>query len=479
MKQPRFVSLGMFLLSLAVVILSLSTPASTVSAFHHNQFEFSLSSQHHRSHEMIIPTTALFQTPKQSAMHSVVVSIEEDAPRDVVAFDEWATSCGVQKVDGFQLTMNNEDIYTGIDFGVVTTQDIPVGQPVLFVPHQMILTGTKAREELGIAQTAEMLLERLQTTDQLPQFYIFLKVLKEWELGNQSPWYPWLNSLPRYYSNGSSMTHFCCRILPPLVGNLTNKERVRFRQFYKALDYVDFLDEQTKKNRDLAKWAYAVTYTRSFPIADGGTGDVQIVPMADMFNHGTQTEIEVRTDDEGYCYAHTTYDVPAGSPLRMSYGCPTNPSLLFARFGFLDESSPATFCKIMIDNPSQELINMGYDQSRMLFYKDTGDVSPEVWDVLLYQLLGGYDPEQQQAFYNAHMNGDNETKQSMHAMYFENTKSALKSHVDNFVQELDKLSENAVGRDESTHPRLPLLMKHNEFVKSTFLMVKARILEYC
>lgn len=51
-----------------------------------------------------------------------------------------------------------------------------------------------------------------------------------------------------------------------------------------------------------------------------------------QFNHGTETEIEISYDDDGNCVVYTTKDVPAGSPLRMSYGDPTNPSALFGTF---------------------------------------------------------------------------------------------------------------------------------------------------
>jgi hypothetical protein len=160
----------------------------------------------------------------------------------------------------------------------------------------------------------------------------------------------------------------------------------------------------------------------------------------------------------------------------MSYSDPTNPSYLFARYGFLDESSPATFCKIMISNPSQQLLDMGYDPSRMLFYKDTGDVSQEVWDVLLYQILGDLDPSQQQTLYRAHTSGDFETKQELHNQYYQHTSGALLQHIDTFVHQLDALSQKVMGRDPSVHPRLPLIRRHNEFVKDSFLTVRSRLL---
>ena len=192
-----------------------------------------------------------------------------------------------------------------------------------------------------------------------------------------------------------------------------------------------------------------------------------------QFNHGTETEVQVQYDDEGNCNVFTTVDVPAGSPLRMSYGDPTNPSQLFARYGFLDKSSPATFCKYMIQ-PTQQLLDIGYDPSRMLFYKDTGDISEEVWDVMLYQVLAK-DRDAQQGFYQAHMNGDVDTKRAYHQQYMYDTSNALKTHVDTFLKQLDELSDKAVGKDINQHPRLPLILSHNEFVKSTFLTVQQRL----
>lgn len=118
---------------------------------------------------------------------------------------------------------------------------------------------------------------------------------------------------------------------------------------------------------------------------------------------------------------------------------------------------------------------MGYDHSKMLFYKETGDVSEEVWDVLLYQNLGESDPDQQQGFYSAHMSGDYDTKSQFHEHYFQQTLATLRNHVDTFLGSLDELEAKTVGRDVNDHPRLPLIMGHNEFVRGTFLKVKATI----
>ena len=267
----------------------------------------------------------------------------------------------------------------------------------------------------------------------------------------------------------------CLECLPPLVFSLGRVERVKLENFQQAMRDVDFLEGSTKTNVDLVQWAYNIVSTRAFPSSDEQE-DMHILPMADMFNHGTDVEIEISYDEEGNAVPYTVYDVPAGSPLRMSYGDPTNPSALFAKYGFLDESSPATFCKLMTIKPTPELVNLGLDFSRMLFYKDTGDISEEVWDVVLYDCLTKQSKlDDRNALYEAHMNGDAETKAMIHTQYSADTIKALQDHVDGFLKQLDTLNNRASNRDINIFPRLPLIVRHNDFVKETFLTVKANL----
>ena len=262
---------------------------------------------------------------------------------------------------------------------------------------------------------------------------------------------------------------------------MASKERVHFTHFFNSLQQIRILEQDTKDNKDLSRWAYNVVYTRAFGNHNSpGMSDPnkRIVPMADMFNHGTETEVDISFDEEGNCYGYSTIDVPAGSPLRISYGCPTNPSYLLATYGFLDESSPATFCKIMNIESTQELRNIGLDFSRMLFYRDTGEITEEVWDVILYTLLEDVEEDDwqtQRAFYQACMNGDLDTKNAIHQKYFPLTSRAIQIHVNSFIAELDQLSEKAAAKNVNVHPRIPLILEHNEFVKETFMNVKTNI----
>ena len=440
--------------------------AAVTDAFQQQQ-RLSLSTPHHRRQKRL-----LLHNRRPSVVRlSAYIDISETCGRDVPTMENWALASGVQQGEGFQLVSTDD---FGRERGVMATVDLPAESPVLFVPRHMILSARESMAEFGRFEDAERRLVSAKAAEHVPNFYLFLKILKEYELGDQSQWYPWFDSLPRYYSNGASMTPFCFDCLPPLVGNLAMGERIKFIQFFQALSYVDFLSEETKASKELAKWAFAVLYTRGFPCPDG---DFRITPMGDMFNHGSETEVQMYYDEEGNCSVYTTTDVPAGSPLRMSYGDPTNPSFLFARYGFLDESSQATFCKIMIPRPSQRLIDMGYDHSRMLFFKDTGDVSEEVWDVLLYQLLES-EPGVQEQFYQAHVTGDYNTKQEIHNAYFQMSSVALQNHVETFLKDLEKLQAKGNGIDMNDHPRFPIIMLHNEYVKETFLKVREQLAQY-
>lgn len=456
-----------------------------------------------------IHSHASASTVLRMSEYASYVDVDERSDRNIGPFDEWATTCGVQRAEGFRLFPTNpDDQYNQDDISAMTDVDLPAGQPVLGIPANMILTSSNSRAELeaisdslneevpnsdaGGVRKAVDLLSRLGAGDTVPKFYLFLKVLLEYSKGSESPYFPWLDSLPRLYYNSVSMTDFCYECLPPLVFSLSRRERVKFDNFYDALQQIDsqIFSEDLKADKDiLCKWAFNVVHTRAFSgernglsgddngIGEGGkSGEEQrIVPMADFLNHGTETDVQVTYDEEGNCNLYTIRDVPAGSPLRISYGCPTNPSEFFATYGFLDETSPATFCKIMNIQPTPELKTIGLDFSRMLFFKDTGDITSEVWDVLLYSKVLANDLATKTAFYEAHVNGDVDTKNAIHEQYMDKTSAAMKQHVDTFLEQLNVLSAKADGKDWNEHPRLPLILRHNEFVRATFENVKLQL----
>lgn len=467
---------------------------STVNAFHHQSSSPSWRWNGGRLDLDSLWTLSSSMEPSSTA--AAWINIDETANRDIWGMDEWANQCGVQRSSGFELVIQDQEENGRPDVSVLTSKDLPAQSPVLWVPGEMILSSDRVYQEFGgYLEEAEKLLQSLNILDQRRHFVLMLKILVEYEKGDQSPWFPWLNSLPRYFSNGASMTPFCFECLPPYISKLAMAERTRLMKM-KNLQKVPFLSDETKNNQELISWAYQIVYTRAFDYDaitnnnyenDDETmnenqneivGDLCIVPVADYFNHASVdlTEITISIDDEGNCLAQTTCDVPAGSPLRIRYGDPTNPSFLLARYGFLDESSSATFCKLLYPHVNQPLKDMGYAHNRMLFYHETGEVSSEVWDVLLYQMLGS-NAARRRELYQAHMNGDDATKYRMHEQFFGETCQQLLHHLDMTVLELDELSAKTYDKDVRDHPRLPLILRHNDFVRQTFLRVRARYFE--
>ena len=104
----------------------------------------------------ICPPQLTFRRPKTELCTTTAIDLEEEAQRDIASFEEWATYGGIQRTDGFQLS--GEELDGFLDVSAMTTQDIPGGEPVLYIPNEMILSSNKAMEEFGSLQEAEKIL---------------------------------------------------------------------------------------------------------------------------------------------------------------------------------------------------------------------------------------------------------------------------------------------------------------------------------
>ena len=250
---------------------------------------------------------------------------------------------------------------------------------------------------------------------------------------------------------------------------MCHTERDQVGVFRRALSAFDYVSPETKNNSELLKFAYNVVFTRA---RRSDEGDYRIVPVADMINHDYPDNCVICYDENGGCEIYAKNDIPPGDALTLSYGTPTNPSKLLATYGFLHQP-PATFCKIVVSNPSDELIAIGYDPNRMVFFAD-GSIAQDVWDVLLYHRLERK-PELshvKEAFYQAHMSGDEQTKNSIHNQFQRETVGALLRHVNHILAEVAELTVKMNSFDSSQHPRLPLLLKHHVMVTTTFSKVR-------
>lgn len=395
---------------------------------------------------------------------------EENTQRDVYPMEEWANQYGLQKMEGI-------DLYTedGADYQLLAQTQIPAGSPILFVPAGMVLSSNAVVDEFGGAlQQAEQVLVQIDqgTQKRLPLFRLMIKILAEYEKGADSPFYPWLNSLPKQFYNGVSMTDACFDCLPPYAGWLASNERINYSHFVAAIlnGYVA-LSPDTLNDDMILKWAYNVALTRFHEVWEP-TRQKLIAPMADMLNHSAEPNCEMTFDYEGNCNVQTIYDVQPGTPLTISLGDPTNPTPIFAQYGFLPNDCATLFCKAMHLQP--QIKELGYDFKDLLFQTQSGEIAPKVWDIFLYKILQENDQAAADNFYVACKTTDDEaTKQQYHDQYFQYTLDALKQHVYKILADVERLTMTAQSYDLQTHPRVPVIVAHNNLVRDTFTMTAA------
>lgn len=124
----------------------------------------------------------------------------------------------------------------------------------------------------------------------------------------------------------------------------------------------------------------------------------------------------------------------------------------------------------------REMEELGYSFSDLLFYKDTGDISPQVYDLVLYHTLKINEMSAEaNGLRQAVASGDETTKSQFHDQYWQYTKDELQKHVDGLLGDLDQWSAKACSYDLSKHPRVPLILQHNNFVREIFLRVKENL----
>jgi len=193
--------------------------------------------------------------------------------------------------------------------------------------------------------------------------------------------------------------------------------------------------------------------------------------MADMINHSANPNVKISFDANGNCSVDALVDIPAGSPLSISLGNPTNPTPIFAKYGFLPNDCATIFCKAMHLQPQIE--ELGYDFVDLLFQTQSGEIAPKVWDIFLLKILQDNDPDSANNFYVACKTNDEGSKQQFHQQYFEYTLQALKDHVDGILGDVDQLTMKAQSYDLNTHPRVPVIVAHNNLVRDTFYQTRA------
>ena len=100
----------------------------------------------------------------------------------------------------------------------------------------------------------------------------------------------------------------------------------------------------------------------------------------------------------------------------------------------------------------------------------------QVWDLFLYQILATNDPGAAEQYYVAMKSGDEATRQQYQDQYFQYTLDSMKQHVYSILEDVDTMNAKAQTFDLNTHPRVPVILAHNNLVRDTFTMT-ANLLE--
>mmetsp|Transcript_8624 Transcript_8624/g.18222 ORF Transcript_8624/g.18222 Transcript_8624/m.18222 type:complete len:474 (-) Transcript_8624:470-1891(-) len=402
---------------------------------------------------------------------------DEYTPRDIYSMEQWAYQNGIQKYDGIELHPTDGESTHDMQLVNTASTSIPAGSPVIFVPANFVLSSNNIADEFGGSlEAAENELVQLDrnTEKRLPLFRLMVKLMAEYDEGMDSVFYPWLNSLPRQFYNGVSMTDECFECLPPYAAMLSMSEKETYNQFVDVIrdGYVP-VEENTMNDDRIVSWAYNVALTR-FHEVWYPTRQKLIAPMADMLNHSSEPNVEITFDAEGNCIVQSLREVQPGSPLTISLGDPTNPTPLFAKYGFLPNDCNTIFCKAL--HLETQRVELGYDYRDLLFDTQTGHIAPKVWDIFLYELLqNSDDASATEQFYVACKSNDEGTKQQYHEHYFQYTLDALKQHVYSILQDVDRLTAKAQSYDVWAHPRVPIIVAHNNLVRDTFTMAASML----
>ena len=412
------------------------------------------------------------KTPRSATTDSS--TFDTNSNRDIEALESWAQDLGVLRGSGFVLSESEDG-----DWSVAVTDDGEAADVVLSVPSSLILSSSKIREESEIFDHADAAIEYLKKKNcenQANQFLLWLKILRENEKKEESRWYPWLSSLPRKFSNAICMDEVELECLAPFAWSLAQIKILHLKEFMEAVKLTSgIVSQETMEDEDLLRWAFNVVFTRCW----GQDGDEEedrkdIAPMGDMFNHGHPGNVFIYYDDDRNLNLILKDDVKPGDALSLSYGFDTNPYRFMVVFGFVNEFQESIYSQLQAAKPSKRHVDMGYAVSKMTFNTKDGSFTEEVWDFVLFSLLEQV-PDIQDAFYDAHMSGNQNMKDSIRRKFYMETCIMLKKHVDKTLNEMNELIKKIDQHDMNEHELLPMIRRNNFLVAQTFSKVKHNV----
>ena len=372
--------------------------------------------------------------------------------------------------------------------GVRTNRSAKAGDEIMSIPRNVILSSQDAqasltKEEVDIVMTT---LKPGGLDAYAGEFFLMLRLLQEVAAckdENSCSLGPWLDSLPTDFDMGIYFDDLERSYLSQLASKLLDLQERQLAAFRLACNalvdcdekHASLFESEGSKHADVVKWAFSVVFSRSWR-SPSDPDDARIVPLADNFNHGENANVIVEEGENGVTQVVLKTDVERDTELKLSYGPGYDPSRFLIIFGFFDDTVREVFCGVAFTDPSAELVHLGAADRSAMIYRDDGAISNAVWDSTLYVTLA-QKPDEQKAFYEARINDDAETFQELHRKYRLEIALSLKNHADAVLQ-----TEYLVPTDQELskinvkeHPRLPMILRHNRFMRKVFSNVKDRL----
>ena len=249
----------------------------------------------------------------------------------------WAQGQGVTAAPGvtWSLTAN-----AAAGRGLVATEAVPAQAVVLSVPSHLLLTPAAARRDPVLAKCTG-----LATVSDAALLSCWLLSLAA--RGRDSPFWPYVCSLPTSYTDGGGWSDAHVEELqaPYAVATVAELVCQRRADYLSAVPLLDAL-QLPAKLRTAAAWSWAASTVSSrtvFVGPDGGSCGA-LCPCGDMVNHSVSADgmPTGRGELRGDAFCFITEDaVNAGHECTVSYSVEHSSLDLLALYGFLGAPTPA------------------------------------------------------------------------------------------------------------------------------------------
>ncbi len=425
----------------------------------------------------------------------------------MATLSEWSRGCDVVLADGVELT---EDLLG--DWSLTTTKSIQRGSSIMTVPGEVILTSGITGDsyapyysETDMKNVKAWMESELESgpqakQDYLPEYMLVYKLLREVYMGENSRWYPWLQSLPTTFSTGLYLDEVERNHVERMTGDYIKIQRSQYQacldlfqkfvssQESQSLIPTEFLQWMLSLQQDgssedvsfdkLVQWAYSIVFTRSWRSPD--RTQAQIVPLGDLANHDSQfANLKPgfrQTDGAFQFFVTNNINVvgPSSPKLYLSYGLTYAPARFLVIFGFCDVT--AAYIDANLDflqpNDDGEWPTI-LDHSQLVASTLNGALSEDVWIAFLYKVLQKSKPDLlpqiKNVFDNSEKRGNKLVEELLEKYEFD-VGMEIQAYYQRLL-ETDFMPIEVTEKDLVEHPNLSMIVNYNLFIRETYLNI--------